>query len=683
MNDSEFDFIIVGTGAGGAPLAARLAERGYSVLVLEAGPRHTDLPKEHPAHEISEVPAFHGVSTEHPELSWAYSVKHFETPPKPNDSKYDKDKFPSIFYPRATGIGGCTIHSAMIVVLAPDSDWDAIAELTGDPSWRGTRMRALFQRLEQCQYRKRPSGQSPKAWQAVRQMIRWVFGGNPDPSGGDHGFDGWLATSRLDPKIGLGDWQLVKMLKAAAKQCLDEGMESKRLLVRALLKKEIESHLDCNDKRTMQQNPEGLTLIPVAIHADDTDPRRGHRSSPRVRLLEVEGKSKRHELSPGGRLEIRTDCLVTRIIIEGAPDDPRASAVEYMEGPALYGAVPNPSGAVPKPLDAMPARKTLMAKREIILCGGAFNTPQLLMLSGIGDPDHLEKHRITCLVDRPGVGRHLQDRYEVTVISKMKQDFPLLAGATFDEPAPDSPPDPHLTRWRHDGTGVYSTNGAVLGIMKRSDPTLSKPDLFIFGVPLPFAGYHRNYSKVGKIHNQFTWCILKSHTKNRDGIVKLKSADPRDTPIINFHSFQERSRQGKPVPADDPDVKALMEGVRFVRGIASHAGAGVVEAEAWPGEQAPPGDDEKLRDFIIRETWGHHACGTCAIGRPDDPMAVLDSSFRVLGSRAKPEQRVRGLRVVDASVFPNIPGYFIVSSIYTISEKAADAISEDNALPTS
>jgi choline dehydrogenase len=259
----------------------------------------------------------------------------------------------------------------------------------------------------------------------------------------------------------------------------------------------------------------------------------------------------------------------------------------------------------------------------------------------------------------------------------MEHDLSLLKGATISLPREGDEPDPHLKQWRNDGGGVYSTNGAVLGIMKRSNPTLPKPDLFIFGVPLPFEGYCKGYSGVGHIHNRFTWAILKGHTRNRDGTVRLRSADPRDTPLINFHSFQERTRNGDPIPDDDEDLVALMEGVKFVRRIADIASP-VVKKEVWPGAQCPPDDDRALRDFIIRETWGHHASCTCPVGCSDDPQAVLDSRFRVLGDPNKPQQRVRGLRVVDASVFPRIPGYFIVSSIYCISEKAADVITADN-----
>jgi choline dehydrogenase len=96
----------------------------------------------------------------------------------------------------------------------------------------------------------------------------------------------------------------------------------------------------------------------------------------------------------------------------------------------------------------------------------------------------------------------------------------------------------------------------------------------------------------------------------------------------------------------------------------------VVKREIWPGPEENVYDDAGIRDFITREAWGHHASCSCAIGANNDPMAVLDSRFRVRGAR--------NLRVVDASVFPRIPGTFIVTNVYMISEKASDVIAADN-----
>lgn len=113
------------------------------------------------------------------------------------------------------------------------------------------------------------------------------------------------------------------------------------------------------------------------------------------------------------------------------------------------------------------------------------------------------------------------------------------------------------------------------------------------------------------------------------------------------------------------DLDAVVAGIKFVRSLtAPLIEQGIIAEEEHPGQALQ--SDQELRDYVRYNAWGHHASCTCPIGRDDDPMAVLDGDFRVRG--------IKGLRVVDASVFPRIPGFFIVSSIYMIGEKAADAI---------
>jgi hypothetical protein len=269
--------------------------------------------------------------------------------------------------------------------------------------------------------------------------------------------------------------------------------------------------------------------------------------------------------------------------------------------------------------------------------------------------------RVRC----PGVGRNLQDRYEVTVVSEMKHDFSLLKDATFKLPDATGDSDRHLREWRRTGQGLYASNGAVLGILKRSRPDLAQPDLFIFGIPSSFKGYEPGYSNI-TTHNLFTWTILKSHTNNRGGTVELTSPDPRDVPEINFHYFNEGMRDDQ--GAGDPDLLAILEGVKFVREIPKFA-QHVIVGENHPYKEGVSETDEDVKAWIRRSAWGHHACGTCRMGPDGDDLAVLDSRFRV--------RNVQGLRIVDASIFPSIPGYFIVTNIYMASEKAADVIWAD------
>jgi choline dehydrogenase len=324
-----------------------------------------------------------------------------------------------------------------------------------------------------------------------------------------------------------------------------------------------------------------------------------------------------------------------------------------MEGAHLYRADPGSDGAKPD--------KTVRvtATREVILACGAFNTPQLLKLSGIGPKDELAKFGIDVKVDLPGVGTNLQDRYEVGVVSKLDSDFSLIDGCGFGTMTTG---DRCLDDWKK-GKGVYTSNGGIAGIVKRSGPDVANPDLFVFGLPGYFKGYFPGYSKkVEADHHHFTWAVLKAHTGNTAGTVTLKSADPRDMPDIRFRYFDE----GTP-DAAQRDLDAVVQGVKFARSIGQETQKKMIFGafdEELPGPDVQSDDD--LAQFVKNEAWGHHASCTCPIGADDDPNAVLDSKFRV--------RKTTGLRVVDASVFPKIPGFFIVVPVYMVSEKATDVL---------
>jgi choline dehydrogenase-like flavoprotein len=143
--------------------------------------------------------------------------------------------------------------------------------------------------------------------------------------------------------------------------------------------------------------------------------------------------------------------------------------------------------------------------------------------------------------------------------------------------------------------------------------------------------------------------------------VTLSSADPRDPPLVDFRYFD---------PADDPeqsDLRSVVTAIRFARMLMEPLlRSGTLAEEEVPG--AVLTTDDELAAFVRNHAWGHHACGTCAIG-PRAAGGVLGSDFTVHGTA--------GLRVVDASVFPRIPGYFIAAAIYMIAEKAADTILAD------
>jgi choline dehydrogenase-like flavoprotein len=630
MRNGDYDYVIVGSGAGGGPLAARLASAGFTVLLVEAGgdPCSAD----ESGRLMYEVPIFHPFSTEFPPCSWNYYVRHYtDDTQQAKDSKaVNLDGKDQIWYPRAGTLGGCTAHNAMITVVPQDEDWNYIADLTGDSTWRAETMRKYFERLENCHYVTAPGsfeGNVDKVFSDIADFFHGK-GDDQDQTHG-HGFNGWLGTSEADPKLVLKDQELVRLLLDGVNAALTEHLGPAGV--------GIEAHLDPNDSRYSDSSPEGLIFTPLSVE-------NGKRNGPREFLLRTQQQFP-------GKLTILQNTLATRVLFEGTT----AIGVEFIEQAHLYRADPQAAGDGSK----LP-RSRALAKREVILSAGAFNTPQLLMLSGVGPRGQLAKFGIPEVVDLPGVGTNLQDRYEVGVVSCFARNFELIDHATFS--LSSLQPDACMQQWLKNGSGIYATNGALIGMILRSSNELKEPDLYILGLPARFRGYEPGYSKLlEQYHNRFTWTVLKARTTNT-GHVELRSAQPWDTPAINFQYFGDGSRIG------DPDLDALVSGVQFVRGMNQHlAGEGLILSEETPGPAYTTAD--QVREFVRNEAWGHHASCTCRIGADGDEMAVLDSRFRVRGTQ--------GLRVVDASVFPKIPGYYIVSAIYMVSEKANEVIQED------
>jgi choline dehydrogenase-like flavoprotein len=620
----DADFIIVGSGAGGGTLAARLAESGFQVLLLEAGgdPRTSigDTPQTPHVNSLPDdydVPAFHALSTENAGIRWDFWVRHYSDDTRQARdphfrTEHEGQPVDGVLYPRAATLGGCTAHNALILLYPHNEDWNQIADLTGDPSWRAERMRGYFERIERCQHRPEERALSKLGVNASR-----------------HGWSGWLSTETAAPDPVFKDRDLRKTILASARAALRSPEVA---VTDADRHARLDSALDPNDWRVVSDNAIGLRYTPLT-----TEDHR--RVGSRERVLDV---VRQHP----DRLKVQLNALATRVLFDR---DGRAIGVEYLDGSRLYKAHPNPG--------TTPGRtRRVFAAREVILAGGAFNSPQLLMLSGIGPADALDRHGIAIRVPLDGVGRNLQDRYEVAVVNRM--NFPAwkaLDGATFTRD------DEHYRDWAKHRDGVYAGNGAIISVVARSGPGAPSPDLYLYALLGRFEGYFPGYSSLlAQNPNCLTWVVLKAHTNNTAGEVTLRSADPLVPPSINFRYFDEGN------DARGDDLRAVAAGIRLARKLAAPLKTeALVAREETPGEQV---GDADLEAFVRDRAWGHHASCTCRIGSREDG-GVLSSDFKVHG--------VTGLRVVDASVFPRIPGFFIASAVYMIGEKAADVIAAD------
>jgi choline dehydrogenase/4-pyridoxate dehydrogenase len=322
-------------------------------------------------------------------------------------------------------------------------------------------------------------------------------------------------------------------------------------------------------------------------------------------------------------LEIKVKALATRILF----DRRRAVGVEYVKGGK---------------------RLIAQVEREVILAGGVINSPQILMLSGIGDPEMLRAQRVAVKVSLSGVGRNLQDHVSVTISYARKKPGPFHEKMRADRIAVELA----KAHWRGEGIATDWPGGVMAFLKSAPEQTLPDIQLLFSAAPMAAGPYFPPFVQPYADGFGCRAVLLRPESRGR---IELASPDPR-TPVHIHQNFL----------AVEKDWATLRAGVRIVRAIGEQAPlAPFTTGEVSPGLGCR--SDAEI-DTHIRATaiTVHHPLGTCKMARPSDPTAVVDPELKVLG--------VDRLRVVDASVMPDLIGGNINAAVIMIAEKAADLI---------
>ncbi|KAI1389137.1 putative GMC oxidoreductase [Hypoxylon trugodes] len=574
---SDYDYIVVGSGPGGAPLAANLARAGYPTLLLEAG---DDLGNNK---NYSEMANFNLAANDE-KSRWDFFVKHSSdeeregkyehtTWRKPDGSFYvgldppEGSKRLGIYYPRSATLGGCAMHNGGVCSLPADDDWDAIAEKTGDDTWLAKNMRQYFERIETAQY---------------------VPADTPG-----HGYTGYLNVTISDPAF----MQQSSDVQAIANSIIKT--------VGGEVTRDINSLDPDRDQAT--------GVFGLASHADPT----GHRVGTNTYVRATLDDPAKFPLT------VQLQSLVTKILFSEDAKEPTAIGVEVLRGPSLYKADPrynNTKGEVVK----------LFANKEVIVSGGAFNTPQILKLSGVGPAEELKKFDIPVVKDLPGVGEKLADNYEGSVLA--------LASKALN-----------------------GSSAGPIAVMLKTPTARKNRNIYGWCKSFSFEGFWPGYpTEYGP--SQYECAFVHMNPRSQAGYVHLLSADPQEPPEINFNFFEDNG---------DEDLTEMLDAAKIFRKAITSVGAPIApfnEKHPCPGENQNC-TDEAQKEFLKLQTYSHHATSTCGIGPAEDKLAVLDSKFRVHG--------IKNLRVVDASAFPAVPGAFPVCPVFMLAEKATDDILGD------
>ena len=539
---SEADYVVVGSGSSGAAVAARLAQSGATVILLEAG--------------RSDDKGLHGYFTKKPGM---VAPMHFE-------EKLEKGfdwGYKSVPQANAGGremlvtrgkvMGGSSSVNGMVYVRGNRANYDSWAA-EGNAGWSADEVNAAYKRSE-------------------------------DFEDGENAFRGSGGPIKITRST---------ITQEGTRQFIEATSDTLGVKIN-------------DDYNGAEQ--EGISVMQENVKDG-------------IRYSSTRGYV--HDLKPR-TLEVQTQVLATKILIENG----RATGVEVLDqGKRASG------------------RRTIRANREVIISGGFVNSPQLLMLSGIGPADHLRSLGIDCIADLP-VGANLHDHlfhplsFRMSTITHKSTPLFFLQGMAKNLVGKD-------TFLNH---SIFESVGFV-----RSSMATDVPDIQLHAIPWaypdPGAGYHGKAKPAS--HPTLGIFSTLIYPKSR-GTLRLASTDPTAAPLIDYGYLQEPD-----------DLKVLAEGTEMIRAIMAHSSfGGAVKEESYPGSAVTKDRPEEIRRRVVSVM---HAVGTCRMGV--DERAVVNPDLTVRG--------IDGLRVVDASIMPTITGGNTNAPCYMIGERAADFILDKN-----